>query len=450
MKNPKSFVKKPFLFLAILSVMAITSCQKEETQEFTAEESTSNDVDFRATLLQLAYGIPADQLDTPESDEMYATMMKGLTEGQLTQLEELVQIYTTDNQAPTTTVGEKLDFRSLTETILSGENNGDYFGYSVAKNAYTNTLFVGARAQGKVYVYQNNVLVQTLDGPGSFGYQVATDGLWLAVLAGTNPDGVVIIFKKQSGSWVQHSVLNPGFLFSIDATGADIAMQGSRLAVLGRNAGISGIKVYKLLRNEWFPETTLEDGNTFWWDVDLYGSTVVANGGSNVGSGVVFNPKVYIFKKVYSNWGLTTVPFPQPGNLLARYVAIHNTTIVANVAFNSTKSYVITPSSGSWAISGELVNPNLGSQGVSQGRRLAIEGSKAVVTYPTLLGSSDPNDAAFVFEQSGGAWNLTETLTPSTGGLNYEFGFRAAISGNQVFIGAPATSTLPGAVFIYE
>ena len=242
-------------------------------------------------------------------------------------------------------------------------------------------------------------LSKTLSGGVNFGYQVASSANWLAVMAGANPyGGQVVLFKKQGNSWVEHSTIEPGFQFLAGATGSDIAMHGNTLAVMGRTLSVSGIQVYKLTGNNWSLETTLEEDDTFWWDMDIHGNT-----------------------------------------------------IVANVGFNSTKSYVITPSSGTWAISGELVNPNQGSQGISQGRRLAIEGSKVVVTYPTALFANDPNDAAFVFEQSGSAWDLTETLTPSTGGLNIEYGYRALVKGNQVIIGAPGiNATSAGAVFIHE
>lgn len=235
-------------------------------------------------------------------------------------------------------------------------------------------------------------------------------------------------------------------------------MDGNKLAVLGRNGNVSTIFVYKLTGNNWSLEAEINMAATatFLWDIDIHSNRIVGNEGDGV-FGLFSAPQVYIYEKSGNNWALETqVAFPV-GNLLSREVAIDNSTIVANTGIGSTISFFITPSGGSWAISGEVEQP--GPLPFVQERPLDIQGSKIVVGVPAdgFFIPTPPfilplgGDVVHVFENE----ILTESLTPSSSDLDHVFGVSVLLSENKVIIGSPnlsytLSSTVAGEVVIYD
>lgn len=448
MNRNKSFfltLSKPIFVLAILGALFLTGCQKAASYEV---EATAEPVDFRSSLLQMVYSISGEQLNDPEIEQLYSRMMDNLTEDQSAQLETLVQQYAA--QAQTDITNSPISTRSV-ESSLSAGTPGDGFGQSVAKAG--NTLFVGAPGSEKVYLYTedgsgNYSLRQTIPGRGGFGSRVAASGEWLAVVAPSY--GQVYLYKNQVSYWSLRGILTPGE--SLTGTGTGIAMDGGTLAVMGRSASAqSQIFVYQLNGSQWSQEAVLSAPDVFLWDLDIQGNTIVGNGGTNAGSGVIFSPNLYIYNRSGSSWGPANevaLPF---GYQLSRAVAISGSTIVANTFFylfqTSGRNAVFSAASGSWAFNTEFVQP--GVLPFAQTRWLDIQDSQAIVTVPTGGFFPDPNDVAHIFTQSGGSWNLTETLTPSTGGGDYLFGESVILDGGKAILGAPG-SPAAGRVFIYQ
>ena len=90
----------------------------------------------------------------------------------------------------------------------------------------------------------------------------------------------------------------------------------------------------------------------------------------------------------------------------------------------------------SWSTE-EFLRPPPGSQGGSFGFAVAIDNSTLAVSMPgyTLPGSSLPNGAVLLYEQSGNRWTHIQTVigpTPDTG-----FGESVSLDGDQLIIGAP-------------
>ncbi len=445
------------LFFALLATLTIMSCQKESLKDVATNEkgTTENqtEIDIATVTLQAIYGFQEGELTQTETDDFYSKLMSNLTEDEKAQLDEYVQSYLSRSEIANsyTQVGTR---SAGSETILSEGTPGDGFGSSIAKQG--NTLFVGAPGINSVHVYENNSLTQTLtasNGAAGFGSRVTASANKLAVSA----PGHIYIFGKQGNSWVEQDIITPDADFvGSGGTGTDIVMHGNKLAVLGRTGTASTIFVYKLTGNSWSQEAEIDMASTqtFFWDIDMHDNRIVGNGGDGQ-MGPFLAPQVYIFEKSGNNWGLETqVAFPAD-YLLTRQIAIDNSTIVANTAFGAlgaTNSIIITPSGGSWAISGGIEQP--GPLPFAD-RLLDIQGSKIVVGAPTfgfflpfppfILPQGD--DVVHVFENE----ILTETLTPSSSDLDHAFGASLLLSGNKVIIGSPNfPGTVAGEVVIYD
>jgi hypothetical protein len=441
-----------FFLLAILGGFFLTSCEKSVLDEPLEEARAEQPLDFRASVLHMIYGLSGEQLDAPWADELFAAATSGLSAEQYEQLEGLVEQYYTAETAASQ-VGGTIGFRSLQESSLSSGMQGDEYGNSVAKAG--NSLFVGAPGSSRVYRYVQGsngsyTLAQILPGRSGMGRFVAAEGNWMG--AYTPESTQVTMFKNMGTYWTMSGIINTGLSA---VSGTDLEMSGDQMAVMGSPSASPlerHIKVYTRNGNNWAEQATIALEDVFFWDMDIDGNTIVANGGTNAGSGVFINPQIYIFNKVGNAWVLSAT-LPQPGSLLARAVAIEGGVILANTAFYasqpSNRTAVLTNNGGGWALSGELLQPL--PLPFVQTRWLDIQGSKAVVTLPTGYFSPEAGDAAHVFEQSGSSWSLINTVEPSTGGFDFLFGQSVVLDGGQVIIGAsPSSIGGAGKAFIYQ
>ncbi|GJM34948.1 MAG: hypothetical protein DHS20C18_39490 [Saprospiraceae bacterium] len=444
------------IFLLILGVtLSFTSCQKDLTNERNLEVE-AHTFDLKAITLEAVYDIPKGLLSETESERLYQNLLESLSAEEEVQLAEMMQVYT----AQSAQEDLPISLRNSSESIIHGIGQNDGYGRSVAKDGIY--LYVGVPGLSQVHIYAKNgsnySLVHTLtpsNGAVGFGGTVSASGDWLAI----GGSGQVYMYKRKRTFWTLQHIITPSPSFSL-LFGNDIAMSGNQMAITGHlpeNSSVTYIAVYELTGFGWAWQevAVLGDGNTHFWDIDITHNRIVGNGGF-LPSGPIFNPGVYVFEKSGGSWSFsTTIPFP-PNNQLLRAIAIDNNTVVANTAFtffaSSNSSFVFTNTGGGWSHTGTLSQPLPIS--FAQTRWVDIQGSKAVVTMPTNFG--DPTDAVHVFEQSGGSWNLTETLTPSTGGANLLFGEGILLYGSEIIAGSPgsfdpvSSTSAAGSVFIYE
>ena len=182
---------------------------------------------------------------------------------------------------------------------------------------------VALDAPGHVYVYaraggawtEEAVLRPSDLGPNAnFGRGVSVSGGAVAVGAGDDQeDGRVHVFDRVEGEWNRTAVLahpepGPGRGF-----GGRVALDGGYLAVLG-SAGRRDGRIFVFARNAlggWTLDDTLHepipDGSSgllsFGTDLDLDGSTLVANGPGLLGG------SVHIYNRLASGWALEATLF---------------------------------------------------------------------------------------------------------------------------------------------
>jgi hypothetical protein len=438
---------RPLVLLAVASSFLFTGCEKDLVLAPVEETSIEAPIDFRAALLSMAYGMTAEQMATPEADELYAKITSGLTEAQQQQLEGMAEQYFARPQGGSESA--QIGLRSLQESTLSSGSVGDSYGASVAKAS--GSLFVGAPGANRVYRYTQGdggtyTLAQTLPGRNGIGTKIAAAGNWMGAASSGSQ---VTMYKNMGSYWSLAGIISTGLSFHVD-----IAMDGDRMAVMGGVQGVGEriIKVYARNGNTWSAEATIILDDVFFWDIDISGSTIVGNGGTNSDAGVLFSPQVYVFNQVGGAWPLAAT-LPMPGAQLSRAVAIDGGTIVANTFFFafqfSNQTTAFTGSGSNWVQSGLLLQPL--PVPFVQTRWLDIQGDLAVVTLPTDDFGPVANDAAHVFNRSGSAWSLVGTLTPSTGGLPIQYGASIVLDGGEVVIGGLASPGFgEGKAFVYQ
>ena len=109
-------------------------------------------------------------------------------------------------------------------------------------------------------------------------------------------------------------------------------------------------------------------------------------------------------------------------------------------------AYVFGDSSGSWAQTQELSDPE---DGINDqfGWSMATSGSTLVIS---AVKAHDDTGAIFVYTSVGGAWTEQAELSAADGFANDYFGDKVAVSGNRIVAGAPGHTNEQGAAYVFS
>jgi nucleoside-specific outer membrane channel protein Tsx len=241
----------------------------------------------------------------------------------------------------------------------------------------------------------------------NFGISVAVDGSTAVVGARTNgpnsSQGAAYVFVESGGTWSQQAELTASDGATDDQFGQSVAVSGSTIVVGAPQhpfslAGNGPGKAYVFVEN----------GGTWSQQAELTASDGAA--GDNFGHSVAVS-------------GSTAV------------VGAAGHTVGSNQGQGA--SYVFTPSGGTWSQQAELTSSD-GAANDEFGNSVAVSGNTAVVGAPGhMIGSNGYQGAAYVFVQSGTTWSQQAELTSSDGAANDGFGDSVAVSGSTAVVGAP-------------
>ncbi len=148
----------------------------------------------------------------------------------------------------------------------------------------------------------------------------------------------------------------------------------------------------------------------------------------------------------------------RPHDAFGQAIAIHGTTaLIGAVDVNNWEGaiYVFTQTGGVWTEGQEFMAED-GAPGnqATFGTAIMIDGDTAVIGAlgATVNGHANQG-AAYVFKQTGGIWNQVAKLVADDGDANNYFGQAAAISGDNIVVGAYGASVdgnaLQGAAYVY-
>jgi hypothetical protein len=238
--------------------------------------------------------------------------------------------------------------------------NGDFFGYSVAIDAYTGgTLLIGApqdkiggnAGQGSAWVfirYNNGFSIQeklTAAGGGAgdnFGWSVAVEGYTSgravvgAPHGGSTNQGVAYIFRRNNALWIQELALAPadgargdefGHVVAINITGNRMAV-GAPFDDIGANTDQGSVYLYEVGTPWSFVAKLIAfdgaAGDGFGWSVSINGPDVVVGApyndvGTNTDQGSAY---LFVCGSVCTLSQKLTSITPSAGDLFGMSVSI--------------------------------------------------------------------------------------------------------------------------------
>lgn len=209
-----------------------------------------------------------------------------------------------------------------------------------------------------------------------------------------------------------------------------------------------------------------DPNDAFGVTVAVSGDTVVVGAPGEQGSGTGIDPAddnaaaqagaAYVFARWGNVWVQQAHLKAHNTTAMDRFgssVAIHGDTVVVgapdedgsgsgvnppddNVATDAGAAYVFVRTGNIWSQQAYLKASN-NTQGIYFGTSVAISADTVVVGAPYEDGGGANNSgAAYVFVRSGGVWSHQAYLKSHNAGVNDLFGFRVAVSGDTVAVGA--------------
>ena len=354
---------------------------------------------------------------------------------------------------------------------------GDSFGSSVAVSG--NAVVVGAYGDdtgatdaGAAYVFDatTGVLLRTLANPtpgagDEFGSSVAVSGSTVVVGAlsddtGAQDAGAAYVFDATTGVLLR-TLANP-MPAAGDSFGSSVAVSGSMVVVgtPGDDTGAAdagaayvfdattGVLLHTLAN----PAPVI--GDSFSSSVAVAGGTVIVGtpdddtGATNAGVAYVIDATTGVLLHTLAN------PTPAVMDHFGWSVAVSGSTMVVGAygddtgATDAGAAYVFDAATG--ILLHALANPTPAASD-SFGYRVAVSGSTVVVgAFEDDAGATDAG-AAYVFDAMTG--DLLHTLANPAPAFADEFGFSVAVSGNTVVVGAPGDSTGAtdaGAAYVFD
>ncbi len=369
----------------------------------------------------------------------------------------------------------------------------DYFGYTV--NISGDIIVVGAQGDssfsGAAYIFEKPVggwkdttetaklFASDINSSDYFGRSVSINNETIIIGAHANDDsgsnsGSAYIFNKPVSGWAegtetQKTLPEPYENNVSDNFGSATAIDGE-FAIIGSsgyNSEQGCAYVLEFTGTEWQTLAKLtasdgEPGDYFGSTVDISGETVVVGAHDHNLTG-----SVYVFEKPVGGWKDTI----QTAKLVAsdadshddfgKSVSISDETIIIGANTHSSgasfdgAAYIFEKPDNGWkdTIQTAKLTASDGAANDNFGISVALSGETAIVG---AYGDDSKRGAVYVFEKPAGGWtDTTQTakLTASDREQNDYFGFAAAISGEEVIVGAYGdddNGDNTGSVYVFE
>lgn len=370
---------------------------------------------------------------------------------------------------------------------------GDAFGNAVALDgdwlavSAPNATYSGIAGNGRVYLYYRNQggadawgLMQNIDYAGStndqFGYALTMDGDVL--IASALNAGRAVVYSRSISDWTQRNIITvtntaDNFGYALALVGDTLAI-GAPLADVSNNTDAGATYIYTrsfvFSADEWTPVITLtaSDGamnDHFGSALSVSGDRVLVGAPQAAISGRTQQGAAYLFarnqgganawgqvKKIISTDGAVSDTF---GNSLA---LDDDRALIGADSFSSGrgKAYTFERNEGGVDNWGQRRTITLtGGLDVAPafGRAVALNRDTVLITannQDTLV-ANDNRGAAYVYALSGDTWLPQMPITPTGLTTDENFGWRTALSGDTLVVGAPnRTGFTNSAVYIFQ
>lgn len=373
----------------------------------------------------------------------------------------------------------------------------DYFGYAVAidgDTALVGAPLAGATDEGTAFVFVRSAGVWTLqqalsatDGAAGddFGVAVALDGDTALIgadhhdlLAGGTNSGAAYVFTRSGTTWAQEAELAPSdhgyggdrFGGAVDLDG-DTALVGAKLRDAGTKVDAGAAYAFIRSAGIWSQQAkfALADPSSptsdeFGCALAVDGDTALIGADFRVVPGKYYCGAAYIYMRTGGSWSLRqtlTAGDAHYSDLFGCAVALDGDRAVIGASAHEYPGigpagavYTFTRTSGVWSQERELFasDPRAGDR---FGFRVALDGDIIVVGAPfhdanALLRAG----AAYVFWHTDKGWAECSRLTAETVGEDERSAQSVAVSGATVLVGSPqhqvSDATNAGVAFSYS
>ncbi len=302
-----------------------------------------------------------------------------------------------------------------------------------------------------------------------FGYKVAMDGDYAAVAAShaevnnNQNQGVVYVFHKINGEWLQEAKLYASDGSAFEYFGQNIAMHGNHLVV-----GLSKKYVYVFERNGnvWTQQQKVEpldpqNANEFGQAIDIEGDKIVVGAKYGITSNVA-KGQAYIFTLNNGIWAQSQkliAPDGMANDKFGTAVVIHNDTIVVGASGASINGVVNTgclyayAKVGSFFAFHQKIFPTYPQANYELGASVDFYGNMMV--SGAINGGDFGEGVVYSFRKNASnVWVYGEQINIPSGmtRVGYEnFGQSLCIKDNHLFIGYPlSTNELYHSGYVYE
>lgn len=339
------------------------------------------------------------------------------------------------------------------DTILIGNDQGYRLNSQGAQEKH-GEVFVFVR-QGTSWSLQARIVPNDVGIGDGFGRTVEISGD-LAVIGAPDRDsqavansGVVYVFRRTGQSWTEVARLAPD-ANGLNGFGSALALDGTRLAVLGAYSGADGaVKksawVYSLTGDTSQALATVSiDAAYTPWDAQWLDNRLAVGWAGNVG----------LFEPDQSGW--RSLPVTRaPGAACAILTRTHSDLLCGTANFYNDSVaarggiHIAQPSSNGFNFVG---SHNLGEVAVGDafGRAIAVGERYAVVGAPgDSFGSAYGEGSVYIYRIEQGRWHFDARLR-SPGASQFGGGYSGlSIAGDQLLVGEPGISTIPSKITVF-
>ena len=287
--------------------------------------------------------------------------------------------------------------------------------------------------------------------------------------AGGTDAGAAYVFTRSGTTWSQQAKLTASDAEAGDYFGISSNIDGDTVVVGAYSEDSGGswagaAYIYTRSGTTWSEQAKLtasdaQAGDYFGVHVAISGNTVVVGawgedtGGSQSGA-------AYVFTRSGTTWSQQaklTASDAQADDNLGYWVCIDGDTVVVGAhnedagGTDAGAAYVFTRSGTTWTQQQKLASSDIAA-GDYFGRCSAISGDTVVVGAYGDDHNYSSAGAAYVFTRSGTTWTQQAKLTASDPQADDYFGFRTAIDGDTVLVGAYSEDTggsNAGAAYIF-
>jgi FG-GAP repeat len=355
---------------------------------------------------------------------------------------------------------------SLSQTFTNPDSNPDQYGQTLAGDG--TTLAVGAYAygdyRGQVLTYTNTAdtygAPQTISDPNStpgsdnFGFGIAISGTTMAISAPYEANtsgtvGDVYLYTYSHGAWALWSTIR-NTSNSPDGFGDSIALDGSYLYIGDpyANSFVGQVQIESLNGPSDYQTMTPPLSNS---GTALFGSALAVNDGalvvgapgaqSSAGMADIYTQAGGQFALA----GTVTDPGVTAGDNFGSSLAINSRYIFVSATAGDGVVYSY-GNDGAYHLTDTITDPN-GDQGSGDvfGSSLSTSTGFLVVGAP---GAQAGAGSVFAFADTGGYSQQFVLADPANTANDY-FGQSVLVAGDQIFAGAPGTTSSQGVAYSF-